>query len=194
MIKKPEFTLTIPNWKNKVCIGIVGPKYYKASNKTPKTISSKYKVKNVMRDYYYVDEKGAPVVKNKKNVGKEEMWAINGQSFYQAALHWKTRTKIVNEYHAYLTNFIKKEFSDPFPTYLNFSLSMHIDIYEIYTSHLPDITNMWILPKLIEDCFVNSKILKEDSPEFRMKTSYEYKFVNKKADRKLVVTFKYKER
>jgi hypothetical protein len=47
----------------------------------------------------------------------------------------------------------------------------------VYSSNTPDITNMWILTKLFEDALVNTGILRDDSPQFRTKTSYEYKFV-----------------
>ena len=190
-MKKPEFILTIPNWEREICIGTVTPKYYNASNKTPEKIKNTYEVKNIMGGWYYVDKKGAPVVKNKKAVGNKKMWAMNGQSFYSNNLHWKTRADIVKNYHKYVTEYIVEKFKEPFPIYLESTLSMHIDIYEVYCSKTPDITNMWILPKLIEDAFVNAKILIEDSPEFRTKTSFEYIFVKSDEERKLVITFKY---
>ena len=190
-MKKPTFKLIIPEWKNEIVIGIVEPTYYKASNKTSDKIKKMYKVKHCFGDHYYVDKNGSRVIKNKKTVGNEKTWRVNGQSFYTVNLHWKIRNEIVTQYHRYITDYIKEAFTEPFPIYLNSTLSMHINIYEIYTSKTPDITNMWILPKMIEDCFVIKGILKEDSPEFRTKTSYEYVFVEEEKDRKLEIIFKY---
>ena len=190
-MKKPSFKLIIPEWENEIVIGTVAPTYYKASNKTPDKIKRMYEVKRCFNDYYYVEKDGSRVIKNKKIVGNKQTWRVNGQAFYSSKLHWKIRNEIVNYYHTYITKYIKKEFKEPFPIYLNSALSMHINIYEIYSSKTPDITNMWILTKMIEDCFVNSKILREDSPEFRTKTSYEYIFVDEKKDRKLEIIFNY---
>jgi hypothetical protein len=193
MIEKPVFKLTIPEWKNKVGIGIIAPKYYKAHNKVPDKIRDLYKVKKVFGDFYYVDDKGKRVKQGTRNVGEEKMWRINGQAFYSNTLHWRTRASIVKEYHMYIKEFIIKEFEDPFPTFLGFSLKMHVEIYEVYSAKMPDITNMWILPKMIEDTFVKAKILREDAPEFRRETSFGYSFVTEKEKRKLVITFKYQK-
>lgn len=190
-MKKPTFKLIIPEWENEIVIGIVEPTYYKASNRTPDKIKRMYEVKHCFGHHYYVDKTGHRVIKNKKVVGNKRTWRINGQSFYASKLHWSKRSEIVRIYHAYIIEYIKKEFSDPFPIYLNSALEMHINIYEIYSHKTPDITNMWILTKIIEDCFVVSGILKEDSPEFRTRTSYEYIFVEEKKERKLEIIFKY---
>jgi hypothetical protein len=40
---------------------------------------------------------------------------------------------------------------------------------------------------------VNTGLLREDSPEFRRRTEYDYIFVEDEVDRKLVVTFSYKK-
>jgi len=193
MIKKPSFVLIIPEWENSVKLGTISPKYYKACNKTPDKIKNAYKVKHVMGDYYYVDDKGKPVQKKTRNVGKAKMWKINGQAFYSNTIHWKDRAAVVKYYHKYISGYIEKGFKTPFPTYLGYKLRMHVHIHELYSSALPDITNMWILPKMIEDSFVKCNILAEDSPEFRSATSFSYKFVNKKEQRKLVITFKYRK-
>ena len=68
---------------------------------------------------------------------------------------------------------------------------MEVIVYDVYSKFTPDITNMWILSKMIEDAVVNCGVLRDDSPEFRMYTGCGYKFVDDEKDRKIVVTFKY---
>jgi len=190
-MKKPTFSLIIPKWKKEVVIGIVEPTYYKASNSTPDKIKRKYTTKHCADGVYYVDKTGKRVIRNKKIIGNEQTWRVNGQQFYSSNIGWKKRTNIIKTYKKYILEYIREANFEKFPIYLNSAIAMHINIYEVYSHKTPDITNMWILAKIIEDCFVEEKILKEDSPEFRTKTSYEYIFVGEEKDRKLEIIFKY---
>jgi hypothetical protein len=45
-----------------------------------------------------------------------------------------------------------------------YTLNMDVIIYDVYSTFTPDITNMWILSKMIEDTVVKCKILRDDSP------------------------------
>lgn len=188
--KDTVFTLTIPKWENKVKTGTIIAEYYKKKDKLP----AKHKgavLKKFGRTLIYVDKKKKKIIKNPAKVGKAIYWNLNGQQFYSTNIHWSVRSTIVNYYHRYFIKFIKKRFKQVFPTFLQYRLSMDITIYEIYSSHTPDITNMWILAKLFEDAMVTAKILRDDDPQFRCKTSYGYKFVTNEKDRKLKIKFKY---
>lgn len=184
------FSITIPKWENKVKMGVVIAAYYKKKDKLP----VKHKgatLKKFGRSNIYIDKKGKKIIKNPTKVGKPIYWNLNGQQFYSNNMHWSDRSSIVNYYHKYFTKYIKKTFKEQFPTFLNYRLSMDISIHEIYSTHTPDITNMWILAKLFEDSMVNAKILRDDDPQFRCSTSYGYRFVDKEEDRKLIIKFKY---
>jgi hypothetical protein len=65
-----------------------------------------------------------------------------------------------------------------------YTLNMDVIIYDVYSTFTPDITNMWILSKMIEDTVVKCKILRDDSP-FRRHTGIGYRFVEEEKDRKL---------
>jgi hypothetical protein len=49
---------------------------------------------------------------------------------------------------------------EPFPTFMAYTLNMDVIIYDVYSTFTPDITNMWILSKMIEDTVVKCKILR----------------------------------
>lgn len=186
------YTLTIPNWVSKVQIGVIPITYLIKGDTVPEAMKG-FKTRKVGKDHYYIDNKNKKIVKNPNSKGKPKFWNLNGQDFYSNNMHWKTRTTIVNFYHKYFAGFIKKEFKEPFPTLLSYKLDMEVIIYDTYTVHTPDITNMWILPKLIEDTYVKLGILRDDSPEFRGHTGFGYVFVEKEEERKLVINFKYRK-
>lgn len=186
------FKLVIPQWKNKIEISKIPKKYYAKGDKLPKKYNGAT-LKRFGSKYLYVDSDGNKIVKNPTKAGKSKYWNLNGQQFYSTNMHWALRKKIVDFYHKYFSEYIKKEFKEPFPIFLSYSITMEVKIYEVYSKFTPDITNMWILPKMIEDAMVNNKIIRDDSPQFRLKTSYEYIFVKDESKRKLVIKFKYKK-
>jgi len=188
--QKTTLTMTIRDWKNKMPVGKVPPQYYKKGTKLP----LKYKgasLKKFGRASFYVDSKNKRLIRNEKTAGNVKYWNLNGQAFYSTNMHWTLRSQMTNFYHSYFTKHIKNRFKTPFPIFLGYRISIDIKIYDVYSSNTPDITNMWILTKLFEDALVNTGILRDDSPQFRTKTSYEYKFVENEKDRKLVIKFKY---
>jgi Holliday junction resolvase RusA-like endonuclease len=186
------FKLSIPKWENKIFTGVVIPSYYTSKDKIP----MKYKGAPLRRfgsNHIYVDEKGKKLVKNANRVGDKIYSIPNGQGLYNGSMHWTERAKLVKYYHRYFAKYIKEQFKEQFPVFLSYSLSMKVTFYEIADSNTPDITNQWFIVKIIEDVFQELRILKDDSPEFRRKTSFEYKFVDDIEDRELVVKFKYKK-
>jgi hypothetical protein len=184
------FTVIIPNWENKVKIGVIPSEFYGAKHKLPPEHEGA-KLKKFGRESFYVDSMGKRILKNPNKKGNPKYWNLNGQDFYSNNMNWQTRVKIVNYYHRYFKKYIEEQLKEPFPIFLNYNLSFDIEIQEVYSTFTPDITNMWILPKLFEDALVSTKKLKNDSPEFRCHTGFGYKFVEKEEDRKLVITFKY---
>jgi hypothetical protein len=187
---KTTFVLVVPKWQNKVRIGTVTIAYYEKGNKLPvKYIGAK--TKKFGKKEYYIDNNGKKIVKNPESKGNPIYWSMNGQSFYSNNISWKDRSTIVNFYHRYFTPFINKQLTEQFPIFFSYKIRMEVTIYETFTGHTPDITNMWILSKILEDTIVECGILRDDSPEFRSYTGYGYKQVEKEEDRKLVVTFKY---
>ena len=187
---KTTFTMTIKNWKNKMPVGKIAAQYYKKGTKLPLKHKGA-RLKKFGRTSYYVDSTNKRLIRNDNKAGNTKYWNLNGQAFYSTNMHWTLRSQITNFYHLYFTKYIEKRFTEPFPVFLGYRMSIDIKIYDIYTSQTPDITNMWILTKLFEDAMVNTKILRDDSPQFRSRTSYEYIFVEKEKDRKLVIKFKY---
>lgn len=186
------FKLVIPRWKNKVPIGTVQKQYYSKSAKLPLKHKGA-KLKKFGRSKFYIDNKGKKIVKNPLKAGNPKYWNLNGQQFYSTNMHWSNRTIIRNFYHSYFKKYINKGFKEPFPIFLEYRIEMNVVIYDLFSNNTPDITNMWILAKMFEDVMVSEKILRDDSPQFRSKTSYEYKFVENESKRKLIIEFKYKK-
>lgn len=184
------FTVTIPEWVNKVRIGTNTAKFYTSTCDLPKKYGE-CGLKKIKDTSYYVDGAGKKIIKNSKAVGNPIYWTVNGQGFYNNTTPWYIRSKAVKYYHKYFTKYIKEQLEEQIPTFLEYKLSMHIDIYDVYASTTPDISNMWILPKMFEDAVVNANVIRDDSPEFRTSTSYKYRFVREESDRKLVITFNY---
>jgi hypothetical protein len=85
-----------------------------------------------------------------------EYWNLNGQAFYSTNMTWKQRSTIVNFYHKYFATYVNKQL-EPFPTFMAYTLNMDVIIYDVLLNVLPDITNMWILSKMIEDTVVKCK-------------------------------------
>lgn len=188
--EKSIFTLEIPHWVNKVRIGTVPTLYYAKGESLPDKYAGS-KLRKAGKKEYYVDSKNKKIVKNPLQKGTPEYWNLNGQSFYSNNITWKQRSTIVNYYHKYFTPYVVKQLKNPFPDFLSYKLDMKVIIYDVYSKYTPDITNMWILSKMVEDTVVNCGILRDDSPEFRMYTGFGYTFVEKESERKIVVTFKY---
>ena len=189
---KSKFKLTIPEWENKVFAGVVIPTYYTKKDKIP----AKHKgaiLKKLGNTAYYVDSEGKKLIKNSVSVGNRKYLRPNGQSLYNGSMHWSERNTLVRYYHRYFKKFISPIFKEQFPIFRTYSLSMKVIFYEIIDNKLPDITNQWLIVKIIEDVFKELKVLIDDSPEFRRKSSFEYRFVEKEEDRKLIIKFKYKK-
>lgn len=188
------FVLEIPNWINKVKIGTIPTLYYSSGDSLPKKyVTDGAVLKRMGNKYYYVDKSGKKIVKNPGKEGTPEYWNMNGQSFYSNNITWRQRFTIVNFYHRYITPYVKEQLKEPFPEFLSYKLDMCITIYDVFSRFTPDITNMWILSKMIEDTVVSCGILRDDSPEFRMRTSFGYEFVDSEEQRKVIVEFKYKK-
>jgi len=188
--EKSIFILEIPEWVNKVRIGTVSTLFYTKGDALPKKHEGAT-LRRAGKKEYYIDDKNKKIVKNPLQKGTPEYWNLNGQAFYSNNITWKQRSTIVNYYHKYFAGFIEEQLKIPFPTFLSYKLDMEVIVYDVYSKFTPDITNMWILSKMIEDAVVNCGVLRDDSPEFRMYTGCGYKFVDDEKDRKIVVTFKY---
>jgi hypothetical protein len=109
-----------------------------------------------------VDSKHKKIV---KNLFKREprVLELKWTSLYSTNMTWKQRSTIVNFYQ-YFATYVNKQLKEPFPTFMAYTLNMDVIIYDVYSTFTPDITNMWILSKMIEDTVVKCKILRDDSP------------------------------
>lgn len=184
------FTMEIPDWVNKVRVGTIPTLYYTKGEPLPAKHAGA-SLRKIGSKEYYIDDKNKKIIKNPLQKGKPEYWNLNGQSFYSNNMTWKQRSTIVNYYHRYFKPYVMEQLKDPFPIFLSHTLNMEVLIHDVYSTFTPDITNMWILSKLIEDTIVKCKILRDDSPEFRRHTGIGYVFVEDEKDRKITVNFKY---
>jgi hypothetical protein len=111
---------------------------------------------------YYVDSKHKKIVKNPLQ-REPRVLELKWTSLYSTNMTWKQRSTIVNFYHKYFATYVNKQLKEPFPTFMAYTLNMDVIIYDVYSTFTPDITNMWILSKMIEDTVVKCKILRDDS-------------------------------
>lgn len=186
------FQITIPKWENKLKIGTVIAQYYSSKDTVPKKYEGA-ELKRFGGKMLYVDASGKKIIKNKGAFQNPIYWTMNGQGFYNNTIHWSVRSKVVRYFHRYFQKYIKEQLKEPMPSFLSYKLSMEILIYDVYGPGTPDISNMWILPKMFEDALVSTELLRDDSPEFRRRSAYDYIFVDNEEDRKLVITFSYKK-
>ncbi|MCK5788444.1 MAG: hypothetical protein KAH32_05575 [Chlamydiia bacterium] len=187
-----KYNIVVPKWPKKVVIGHTRDSYYTKSAKIPKKHAINASLKKFGKDkWYWVDQKTNKRVIKKE--GGDTYWNFNGQGFYTGTIHWTTRTKIVNFYHRLFIKQIKKYVKDNIPACLGYSLSVSVDIYDIFNSHTPDIGNMgWLLLKLFEDSLQEAGVLREDSPEYIMESGRSrYHWVEDEDKRKLIFRIKY---
>lgn len=132
--------------------------------------------------------------KKSKKTGKPRYWTVNGQSLYNASLHFTARARVTNYFHNYLIKHIVKQITpsqiiklhqnleaDP-----NCKLSISLDIYEIKRGRMPDIGNMWIWIKWFEDALQDCMIIPNDNPNYVIESGRKtYHWVNDPSERKL---------
>jgi hypothetical protein len=166
--------------------------YYTKSDKLPKKYSNVSVLKKFGKNKWYWIDKAT----NKKIIKKESkdtFWNFNGQGMYTGNIHWTLRSKIVNYYHKLFIQSIHKHIKDTIPSYLGYSLSISVDIYEIFSKNTPDIGNVgWLLLKLFEDSLQLAAVIRNDSPEYIMESGRSrYHWVKEDKQRKLVFKIKY---
>ena len=49
------------------------------------------------------------VAKKSRKTGKPRYWTVNGQSLYNASLHFTLRSKVTNHFHDYLSGYINRQ-------------------------------------------------------------------------------------
>lgn len=187
-----KYNVLVPKWPKKMVMGHTRDSYYTKSSKIPKKYASTSVLKRFGKEkWYWVDKKSGKKVIKKQ--GGDSYWNFNGQGFYTGNIHWTLRTKIVNFYHHLFIKHIKKHIKENIETYPGYSLSVSVDIYDILTSHTPDIGNVgWLLLKLFEDSLQEAKVLEDDGPDYIMESGRSrYHWVKDESKRKLIFKIKY---
>lgn len=86
---------------------------------------------------------------------------VSSNEFYSNKLHWSRRKRIKDDYHILVKaeiNKIKKV--EP----ITFPLMLRIDYF--FKTRMFDVSNTFIMTKMIEDSLVKSKILQDDTPKW----------------------------
>ena len=134
------------------------------------------------------------IAKKGKKTGKPRYWTVNGQSLYNAALHFTARAKVTTYFHDYLLRHVVdqiapsqiidlNEYIEQHPTE---KLSVSLDIYEVRRGKMPDIGNLWIWIKWFEDVLQECEIIPNDNPNYIIESGRtKYHWVNDPQDRKL---------
>lgn len=165
-------------WKDKEKL----PKKYKDILHTEPLVRS--------RELYCSTVEGERFVKNPLKAGKENIWVFNGQDLYNAKLNWRARKTVAEYYHYYFGKYIREQLS-PIVLSENTFLSVSCDIYLVKRSHMPDVSNMWLLEKFFEDALQEQRIIKDDDYRNVIESGRKrYHFVNNHSETKLIFNIK----
>ena len=135
------------------------------------------------------------LVKKKRKTGKPQYWTVNGQSLYNATLHFRARGKVTEYFHKYLSKYIKEQISTEqifkLEEYMHEHpeerISISLDIYEVKRGKMPDIGNMWIWIKWFEDALQECGVITNDNPDYIIESGRKrYHWVNTPEERKLL--------
>lgn len=137
------------------------------------------------------------IVQKSRKTGNPKMWTVNGQSIYNATMHYRVRAKVTEYFHKYLSKYIKeqitpmqiKQIRDNVGENKPHKLAISLDIYEIKRSKIPDVGNLWIWLKWFEDALQECEIIHDDSPDYVIESGRKtYHWVKEDDQRKLVFT------
>lgn len=128
------------------------------------------------------------VAKKSRRTGKPVFWNVNGQSLYNATLHYASRAKVTKYFHKYLSKFIKEQITkEQITSLISHELSVSVDIYEINKGILPDVGNLWIWIKWFEDALQICKVIPNDNSKIIIESGRtRYRWVETNEERKLV--------
>jgi hypothetical protein len=128
------------------------------------------------------------IAKKTKKTGKPKIWTVNGQSLYNAALHFRARAKITLYFHEYLSKFIKEQITkEQIQSLISHQLSVSLDIYEVRKGMLPDVGNLWIWTKWFEDALQECEIIPNDNSNVIIESGRtRYHWVETDENRRLV--------
>lgn len=135
------------------------------------------------------------IAKKTKRTGKPKMWTVNGQSIYNAAMHYRTRGTVTKYFHSYLSKYIKEQISpaqiakikESIGKDLPNKLSISLDIYEIHRGKIPDVGNLWIWIKWFEDTLQECGVIPDDNPDHVIESGRKrYHWVETDEERKLI--------
>jgi hypothetical protein len=186
-----EYQVIIPEWMNSYQKSAnTRPKYWlwKDRDKLPKKYRDVLKLSPL--GIYCSDEDGNKFLKNSKKVGTPNIWMLNGQDLYNAALNWRLRKSVAILFHEYFSEYIKEQL-EPINLPEGKFFSVSCDIYEIKRGNMPDVSNMWLLEKFFEDALQICGIIPEDSPDYVIESGRKrYFWVENTSERKLVFTIK----
>lgn len=189
------FKVIIPEWENHyVKSKKTMAKYwlYKDRAKLPKKHAAVLKdTPLIIRGKAYCqDLSGERFIKNSVKAGKPNIWILNGQDLYNAALNWRLRKSVAKYYHNYFSEYIREQLN-PIEIPEGKHLSISCDIYEIKRGNMPDVSNMWLLEKFFEDALQECGIIPDDSPDYVKESGRKrYRWVTKPEKRKLVFFIK----
>ena len=137
------------------------------------------------------------LVKKSRKTGKSRMWTVNGQSIYNASMHFTMRAKVTEYFHKYLSKYIKEQVTPIHIKQINTNvgkdlphkLAISLDIYEVKRSKIPDVGNLWLWLKWFEDALQECGVIPDDSPDYVIESGRKtYHWVKTSEERKLVFT------
>lgn len=134
------------------------------------------------------------LARKSRKTGKPRYWTVNGQSLYNAALHFTARAKVTTYFHNYLLKHIISQITPSqiidlhnyIEEHPDEKMSVSLDIYEVKRGKMPDIGNLWIWIKWFEDALQECEVIPNDNPNYIIESGRKmYHWVTDPLKRKL---------
>jgi hypothetical protein len=147
--------------------------------------------------WYHRKKDGTLHLLNPKSAGNRKRMAVNGQLLYSGAIFEQARNNYIGFIKEQVFGSVNWEELKQFvKNRINYGLEYKMEIFRYVrdsTSYLersiPDITNMWILPKVFDDLLQEKGILPDDNWANRPSVNYNYRIVDKIEEEKIEITF-----
>ena len=114
-------------------------------------------------------------IKNSRTAGKARYWVINGQSIYNGAISPKSRAGLMVKLHEYFKEILKD--CPKFNLKEGERYKVKYIFYLLEDKVYPDISNLWIYGKVINDVLVKDlQVVADDNTKYHKNDEYDSEF------------------
>jgi|SRR6188508_260055 len=115
------------------------------------------------------------IIKNSRTAGKARYWVINGQSIYNGAISPKSRAGLMVKLHEYFKEILKD--CPKFNLKEGERYKVKYIFYLLEDKVYPDISNLWVYGKVINDVLVKDlQVVTDDNTKYHKNDEYDSEF------------------